>query len=343
MSWSSIRDALWVAAALIFAGCGGVQSTAGVPILARGTQDIDAPGTMQQPSAPSESGSSGSTEYKISSSLLFVVNFVTNSSAGNVVIYNPKFNNPSPIAVITKGILQPNGACVDGAGTLYVGSDPASGSGWISEYSLGQTKPVRTITSGINSPGFCAIDARGNLWVTNSGSPNVTEYLKGSVKPHATITKGLSNPNGIAIDGAGNLYVANLVPYGSSNVQVYHAGSRSPSRTITAGLSWPVGIGVDTAGRLFVTNDTAPCNVEEYRAGESHPYREITDGVNGPTDVTFSKSGRLYVVNQGAQNCSGQWPAVLEFRSGSVRPSKKTISTGLHTPVGSAYYPPQLP
>jgi serine/threonine-protein kinase len=166
--------------------------------------------------------------------------------------------------------------------------------------------------------------------------------LKGSVKPHASITKGLTNPNGIAIDHAGTLYVADLVPYGTSDVQVYTAGSKSPSRTITAGVTWPVGIGVDPNGTLYVTND-AQCNVEEYRAGQSQPYREITEGINGPNSVTFSTTGRLYLVDEGFNGCSGPWPVVLEFRPGSLKPTKKMISTGLHSPVGSAYYPPLLP
>jgi len=341
VSWHCIRRAFSIVAAFaIFAGCGGSQQAMRtVPTLVRVTQKRDAPRSTQEPSASPESGRS--VKYKTSKPLLFVVNFDSPPYAG-VTIYEASQDNPSPIAVITKGLFQPNGACVDGDGTLYVGNDPGSGLGWISEYSLGQTKPVRTITKGINIPAFCAIDAQGNLWVSNAGGVNVTEYLKGSVNPHATITKGLTNPDGIAIDRAGNLYVGNLVPYGASNVQVYPAGSKSPARTITAGVTWPVGIGIDPNGTLYVTND-AQCNVEEYRSGQSEPYREITDEIDGPNSVTFNKDGRLYLVDEGFNGCSGPWPVILEFRRGSVNPSKKIISAGLHSPVGSAYYPPLLP
>lgn len=340
MSWHLSHRVLTIGAAVvIFAGCGG-PPIGGNPELIHGPQARRDVHFIEKPSWDKQT-ELASSEYKTSGPLLFVVNFVTNSTPGDVDIYDAKANNPNPIAVITTGLFQPNGACIDGSGTLYVGNDPASGSGWISEYRLGQTKPARTLTKGINTPAFCAIDADGNLWVANAGGVNVTEYLKGSVKPHATITQGLTNPDGIAIDKAGNLYVGNLVPY-DSNVQVYAPGSKSPARTITAGVTWPVGIGVDPNGTLYVTNDVQ-CNVEEYRAGQSKPYRELTDEINGPNSVTFSKHGTLYEVNAGFNGCSGPWPVVLEFRPGSVKPSKRMISTGLHTPVGSAYYPPLLP
>jgi hypothetical protein len=42
-----------------------------------------------------------------------------------------------------------NGDCTDGDGTLYVGNDPGSGFGWVSEYALGKTTALRIITQGI--------------------------------------------------------------------------------------------------------------------------------------------------------------------------------------------------
>lgn len=208
------------AAAALLAGCGGSEPT------------IAAPGAMPQsiranvalPSKPPER-TVEAPDYSVSGPLLFVVNFDA-PPYDAVAVYDAKATNPSPLAVIDKGLFEPNGACVDEEGTLYVGNDPGSGLGWISEYRLGHTRPLRILTKGVNIPAFCAIDAQGNLWVANAGAANVTEYLKGSVTPHRTITKGLTNPDGIAIDHAGNLYVGNLVPTGSSNVQVYAAGSK---------------------------------------------------------------------------------------------------------------------
>jgi hypothetical protein len=40
---------------------------------------------------------------------MFVVNFSTTSSVGNVIVYDPATDDPNPLAVITKGIYSPNG------------------------------------------------------------------------------------------------------------------------------------------------------------------------------------------------------------------------------------------
>jgi len=277
-------------------------------------------------------------DYKVSGPLLFVTN--SDPEYTPVTIYDAKLSNPKPIATITKGLFETAGVCVDNDGTLYV----VTGENSIREYALGKTKPFRIITRGLWTPNFCAIDTAGNLWVTNLSGRNATEYLKGKVKPHFIIKDGLTNPDGIAIDQHGNVYVGNLVPSGSSNVQVYPPGRKKPIRTITNGITWPVGIAVDERGALYVTND-ATCNIEVYLPGQSRPYRTITRNIDGATDVAFAKNGSMYEVNTGEQNCvsNGPWPVILEFRPGKMTPSKRTISQGLHNPIGVAYYPPLLP
>ena len=284
--------------------------------------------------------------YKVSKGLLFVTDSDTFYQRVAVAVYDAKDDNPEPIATITSDVSAPAGDCIDGDGTLYVLNEGVNSNGWVSEYPIGKTKPLKIITNGINGPAFCAIDGQGNLWMTNNGGAhNVTEYLKGATEPHLTITKGLISPIGITFDHEGNLFVANHVLYGTTNVQVYPPGKKSPSRTITDGITWPVGIAVDVKGTLYVTNDnglSSPCNVEEYRAGESHPFVAITDEINGPTAVTFNKKGRLYEVNGGTQGCSGPWPAILEFRPGSRKPSQRMI-TAYYAALGVAYYPALLP
>jgi sugar lactone lactonase YvrE len=317
-------------AVAMLAGCGGSQPP------------IDAPGAMPQSTAIATHANriASTPEYKASGPLLYV----TNSDGYNtaVTIYDPKTNDPSTIAVITKSLLEPEWDCIDGDGTLYVANDPGSGLGWVSEYALSKTKPLRLITEGINIPGGCAVDDQGNLWVTNFGGPTVTEYFKGSTKPHTTLTSGLTFPNSVAIDYAGNIYVGNLDPYGTSNVQVFAPGGKSPSRTITDGVTWPEGIAVGSNGTLYVPN-WLQCNIEEYLAGHGDPYRTITTDIDGPEAVTFAKNGWMYVVNGGNQSCHGPYPAILEFPPRSVKPSSRTISKDLHDPGGVAYYPPLLP
>jgi DNA-binding beta-propeller fold protein YncE len=317
--------------ATLLAGCGGSQPPVGVP------------GAVPQSREMARWDTNAAPAYKASKPLLFVVNF-DSPPYDAVTIYDPRVNNAGPLAVINTGLSSPNGDCVDGDGTLYVGSDPGSGPGWIAEYALGQTKPFKTITDGIDGPALCAIDSAGNLWVANNGGPaTVTEYLRGSTSPHEIITKGLTYPISVAFDHAGYMYVANHILYGTTNVQIYPPGGKSPTRTITDGVVWPTGIAIDAQGTLYLANDSPPCNIEEYRAGASHPYKAITDEINGPGGLSFSRNGWLYVSDEGRQGCSGSWPAVLEFRPGSTKPSSKMISKGLHTPVGIAYFPPLLP
>jgi hypothetical protein len=344
MRFGRLKTYVLICSCALLAGCGTSQPPIGAPGSFDNITQNRSVGLLYPSAMGLAQRASTKQQYKVASPLMFVVNFITSSGLGNVIVYDPKTNDPNPIAVIIAGIDQPNGDCVDGSGTLYVASGPGSGSGWVSKYSIGKTKPSMTITDGIDGPANCTIDSKGDLWVTNSGgTPSVTEYLKGATKPHVTITQGLIYPIGIAIDHDGNLYVGNHVLYGTTNVQVYPPGGGSPTRTITDGIVWPTGIAVDAKGTLYVANDNYPCDVEEYHAGQSHPYRAIIDEVNGPTGISLGKNGWLYVSNEGSQGCSGPSPVVLEFPPGSTTPSRKMISQDLHTPIGNAHFPPLLP
>ena len=325
----------------MLAGCGGSQPPIGVP---NGSGPSVLNGSLGEPlnaSDPSIRKSIADTpEYKVSGPLLYAVN--SDGFDTHVSIYDPKTNDPSPIAVITKDLSQPFGDCIDGDGTLYVTNAPGSSLGWISEYALGKTEPLRLITEGVNIPGTCAIDGQGNLWVADVGGPTVTEYLKGSTKLRTTLRDGLTYPNSVAIDHTGNIYVGNVEPYGTSNVQVFPPGGKSPSRTITDGVRWPEGIAVDASGTLYVPN-WLQCNIKEYLAGQSEPHRTITTDINGPTDVTFAKNGWMYEANAGEQGCNGPSPDILEFRPDSIKPSSRMITKDLINNFGVAYYPPLLP
>ncbi len=315
-------------AVAFLAGCGGSQP----PIGASGAM----PRASSQSSEIVKPSSAGST-YKVSGPLLYVANIGLNLAP--LTIYDADANNPKPIATISKGIDNSRGTCIDSDGTLYV-TNFATGTGWVSEYALGQTKPLRLITKGIAFPGYCAIDASDNLWVTNLGGDDVTEYLKGSTKLHATITKGLTYPVGIAIDHEGNLYVSNYKPYSAQNIQVYAPGSKSPSRTITDGISSPVGIAVDAHNTLYVTTQDPPSQIEEYRFGQSKPFRTITDKLSYSEDLVIGKNGWLYVANEGQTSDEA---AIFEFAPHSFKPSSREITKRLFHPAGVAYYPPLLP
>ncbi len=317
-----------LAAAAVLGGCGGPQPPIGAPTFWHSGSQND---QIVKPSSVMPT-------YKVPGPLLYVANYDLNVTP--LTIYDAGADNPKPIATISKDIDNSRGTCIDSDGTLYVTNSPNSGTGWVSEYALGQTKPLRVVTKGIDYPGYCAIDASGDLWVANIGGDDVTEYLKGSTKPHATITEGLTYPAGIAIDHAGNLYVSNYRPYSDQNIEVYAPGSKSPSRTITDGVSSPVGIAVDAHDTLYVTTQDPPSRIEEYRFGQSKPFRTITDKLSYPDGIVIGKNGWLYVANQGQSSDERE---ILEFPPHSVKPSSRKITKGLFDPLGVAYYPPLLP
>jgi len=322
------RYALSCVAIALLAACGGSQPPISTPnVLQNSSQSREI--VKPRLAVPT---------YKVSGPLIFVAN--TDLTLTPMGIYPANTNNPKPIATISKEINNPIGACIDGAGTLYVPNYPNSGTGWISEYALGRTKPVRVITKGIDYPAYCAIDASGNLWVTNIGGVDVVEYLEGSTKPHATITKGLTYPIGIAIDHKGNLYVSNYRPYSGQNIQVYAPGSKSPSRTITDGVSFPEGIAIDAHDSLYVTTSAPQGQIEEYRSGQSKPFRTLTDKLSYPEGIVVGRNGWLYVANAGQYSDE---TAILEFPPHSLKPSGREITKALFHPHGVAYYPPLLP
>jgi sugar lactone lactonase YvrE len=325
------RSAHGLCVAVFLTGCGAPQA----PVVAQGSTPLQTQMRIASAAAtvpPPRQGLQG-PGYKVTAPLLFVTNI--DASYYNVRVYRSTAKDPAPSATISDGVSTPFGACVDGNGTLYVTNEPTSGSGWVSEYSVGQTKPSKIITNGVNTPGFCAIDADGNLWVANIGGPNVAEYLSGEKKPHTVITKGLVYPIGVAIDHSGNLYVGNGFGAYEKNVEVYAPGGKSPSRTITNGVTSPCGLAVDSKGTLYVANEFQS-NVAEYRSGQDVPFQTITNAIKSPGGVVVDKKGTLYVGNIGGNT-------VVEFALGSLTPLKRQISKGLYNPVGIAYYPALLP
>jgi len=314
----------------MLAGCGGSQPPIGAaPPQSPAIKTHDNRTGLWMPLDPT-AGHSG--DYAATGSLLYVAN--ANAAYNNVTVYRAGAKNPAPVATISDGLNGPAGDCLDSQGTLYVTDEPISNGGSIVEYAFGKTTPSSVITEGIDSPAFCSIDGEGNLWVTNIGGPNATEYLHGSKKPHAVITKDMVYPTGIAIDSSGNLYVSNRLSSGG-DVVVFPPGSKDPSRTITDGVTSPVALAIDGSGDLYVTNVTQN-NIEEYLPGGDHPFRTLTQGISTPAGLTVSEKGWLFAANL-------ERDTVVEFRPGSARLSKRSISNGLHAPIGLAIYPAVLP
>jgi sugar lactone lactonase YvrE len=327
-----IRYSLSIGAAVLLAKCGGSQPPIGVPGAMPQTSAIAAHADRGKSWMLPAPTTAHSADYVASGPLLYVTN--QNPVYNDVTVYHAGAKDPAPIATISDDLNGPAGVCLDSQGTLYVTNQPNDGLGWVTEYPLGKTNPSKTITRGMNTPAYCAIDRSGNLWVTNIGGRNATEYLHGSKKPHTVITEDMVYPTGIAIDSSGNLYVSNRLSSGG-DVVVFPPGSEDPSRTITDGVTSPVALAIDASGNLYVTNVTQN-NIEEYAPGADQPFRTITQGVSTPAGLTVNEKGWLFAANL-------ERDTVVEFRPGSARLSKRSISNGLHAPIGLAIYPAVLP
>jgi hypothetical protein len=114
---------------------------------------ISASGVM----TPSHVATQDHKDYDVRGPLLYVTDITENV----VNVYHADAKDPAPIATISDGLNAPAGDCIDGHGTLYVTNQPIGGPGWVSEYSLGNSKPTVVIKKRMNTPAYCAIDREG--------------------------------------------------------------------------------------------------------------------------------------------------------------------------------------
>src|ERR1700722_12196972 len=248
----------------------------------------------------------GRTTYDSAGPLLYVLDWYPTGGNpsnhcqqyGHVYVYNPRLNNPPPLATITAAINTPTVACLDSKGVLYVANshaDPFPVHGWISEYLPGHTKPSLIIRKGINVPYGCAIDANDDLFVSNAVGINITEYKRGQTQPTVVLNQsnGLFAPAPIALDSSGNLYVINNDFVGHANVQIFAPGAKQPTATITDGAWWPQGITVDAKGTLYISNFPTQSRggaVTEYHPGQIEPFRVLADGAWEPWGMTVTNT-----------------------------------------------------
>ncbi len=325
-------------AAAILAGCGASQPSIGTSSAMPQISTIAARADRDTSWIPPGTTAGHSANYDVSGPLLYVAN--ANIAYSDVTVYRANGNDPVPIATIPDDLNAPGGDCFEPTRGTALGPQMSPiklWRVWPVEYAFGKTVPSKIITEGLDTPAFCAIDGGGNLWVTNIGGPNATEYLYGSKKPHTVITKDMVYPTGIAIDSSGNVYISNRLPASGGDICCLPARkARFPCRcTITDGATSPVALAIDASGDLYVTNVTQN-NIEEYPPGGDRPFRTITQGVWTPGGLTISKKGWLFAANL-------ERDTVVEFRPGSARRSKRSISSGLHGPIGLAIYPAVLP
>lgn len=337
----------WIVAAFVsvtaLAGCSSVAGTGPSAITPATTS-----GARTQPQ-PEFRGSTAALPqtYDTSGPLLFVTDWQPiGQQYGFVYIYDPRKNNPTPVATISEGIATPQAVCLDSKGTLYVTnlhSEPFPVHGWVSAYLPGQTTPEFIIRLGISIPYGCAIDSNDDLLVSNWGADNITKYTRGDAGPTVVLDRsnGLLDPSEIVLDKKGDLYVVNNDFVGNvANVQMFKPGAKHPTKTITDGAWWPQGMAIDSKGIVYVSNfetSTKPGAISEYMPGQTSPFQTITSAGPYPWGLTLDQDGRLFVSR------SENPGFVSEYAPGALGPSPKKITQGLILPAGMAHWRTVLP
>jgi hypothetical protein len=93
------------------------------------------------------------TRYVHSVPLLYVS---SEGTTHDVKVYAAGAKDPTPIRIISDGLLFPAGLCLDAQGTLYA----ADRDGWVAEYHARSSKPFRVITKGTDNLDFVPSTAR---------------------------------------------------------------------------------------------------------------------------------------------------------------------------------------
>ncbi len=199
--------------------------------------------------------------------------------------------------LVGSGLSGPEGAAVDGNGTLYIVNNGAS---QVVEVPLGGTPA--SILTGLTDPRGIAVDGAGNLFIAESSSGSIVEAPAGCTKTACliTLTSSLTNPQGIAVDGQGNVFASED---GTKNdaVEIPWTGAAYGSPVVVvSSLDSPGFLTVDASGNLYIANTGGNSIVEAF-SGASYAVSTtlLSTGLSGPAGVAVDASGNLYISDQG--------------------------------------------
>ncbi|HEY6326452.1 MAG TPA: hypothetical protein VIW73_08090 [Candidatus Cybelea sp.] len=251
--------------------------------------------------------------------------FSSDTATNEVLMYDPRTPNPSPMGSITTGISTPFGLAFDESRTLYVANIANS---TVTVYPNGQTSPSLTISTGIAGPYGIAVDSSGNVFVSNLNNNTITAYATGQTTPYETIdfsTEGQAV--GVGVDSNDNIWVACDT---TNAVYEIPKGSSTPQNANLSSLNGPISVQFGRSDVMYVSNFAAS-DVNIYAYGTTSPSGTITNGIEsfGPTLGGFTYRGRYFQSNQ-ADN-------VVGYKKGQTT-SFSTLS-GNSSPTGIAAVP----
>lgn len=248
---------LTIAAAALFAGCGGSQQTGET----YSQQVIVNAYSTPLPGAVWKRAPSSLPRYSQSSQPLL---YVGNDNANAVDIFPLTRPKRKRIGTISNGVEGPWGLSIDANKSLYVAN-----ANTVTVYPYGATSPSITY-SPIYRALYALPDSAGHVFVSglnHHGVGHVIEFEAGRNRVIAHVQLG-SETDGMAEDRQGNLYVAyrgrvtgSIAEFGPGLTKKRHLGVR---------IDEPQGLLVDRAGNIIVVESSAD-RIDVFPPGATTP------------------------------------------------------------------------
>ncbi len=338
---SSLRTAMFVATACLFAGCSS-----------GGSQSFLAPTRpLQQQTRQSASKPQPGAHQRSSGAYVYVSNR-TDQGASQLLVYRAGVSHPTPIRTITQGLVEAGGIAVDSSGNVYIANGKA---GNVLEFAPGGESLVQTYSKDLVHPVDVAT-ANGTLYVADRGSAangygqQIMEYATGNPKPLIGIA-GLGDQSelnqGIAVDplatdgtffassssltdippsktrpnSGSSLFAENILPTLWMDIPLSHNQQAS-------------GMALDSNENLYVS-DLSANKVEIYHMVD---YRwaysgEVSGNFNAPFFLTINNQ---VLAIPSAGTAGSRNPGYVTLIDLTRRVSSVTITNGLQHPIGAA-------
>jgi len=254
--------------------------------------------------------------------------YAPDNSAGAIDIYNYRVKRSKRYGRIT-GLSTPYGACVDGAGDVYVVDSSTSE---VYEYAHGGIAPIATATTNYSVPLGCSVDpTSGNVAVSTFNGPGSSgaggvDIFAGGLSGSQTVytNANLYHLYPPAYDPQGNLFVQGTDYSGASVFAELPAGKAQ--FTVLTGLTIAFPGSVQWDGSYLAVTD------QDYNYGYTTMIYRVT--VSG-SQVTVVRSTQL------TDNCYPyrNWMvAVQPFISGSTGKQNAVVAHNLNCPGREGFW-----
>lgn len=252
-------------AAVLFAGCSANGQVSPATVVTNAM-----PQGTPLPAPPREPRPLGWLSPELRKAAKGPVLYAVDKADSEILIYPESGGEQAPIGMITSGISNPWGLCVDRNGNLYVANQGDGTNGTVTVYPRGSISPSLTYSQGLSRPLYPIVDHKGDLFVGN-GAPQggtIVEYLAGSTNAYQVLQTGGAEVDGMGFDSRGNLYAAFRNRLATS-VMMFAPGT-TEGQSLGMPLTEPQGLIVDKRGDIVVAESILE-SVIGFRPGTETP------------------------------------------------------------------------